>query len=90
MIKVGFTSYFVRRLKRIEKTNKILFEEILEKLELLGHRNNHNSLRVHKLHGDLKEYYAFSINYKIRIVFKFVSNNHAILYDIDDHDIYKR
>ena len=90
MIKVGFASSFVRKIKRVEKVNKALFEEAFEKIELFKFRVNHRSLKVHKLHGDLKKYFAFSVNHAIRIIFEYIEEDHVILHELDDHSIYKR
>ena len=46
-------------------------------------------LKTHKLHGELSEYWSFSINYKIRIIFKFIDKNTVGFYLIGDHNIYE-
>lgn len=46
-------------------------------------------LKTHKLHGKLREFYSFPIDYRFRIVFKFViRRTKAIFLDVGDHDIY--
>lgn len=90
MISVAFTTSFLRKVKQIEKVNKILFEEISQKIELFRDRSNHRTLKVHKLHGDLKKFFAFSVNYKVRIVFEYIGMNKVVLHGLDDHDVYKR
>ncbi|HMS64506.1 MAG TPA: type II toxin-antitoxin system mRNA interferase toxin, RelE/StbE family [Ignavibacteria bacterium] len=44
------------------------------------------SLRTHKLSGELKECWAFSINYEYRIIFEFIDDNTISLIDIGTHD----
>ena len=44
------------------------------------------SLKTHKLSGDLKDSWAFSINYSYRIVFQFIDDNTILLMDIGTHD----
>jgi plasmid maintenance system killer protein len=51
--------------------------------------DNHSSLKVHKLNGPLKGSYSFSVNYKIRIIFQYVSKKEVVLLTVGDHKIYK-
>ena len=85
-MKISYKATFVRE---YNKLNEDLQSEVLEKIELFKDKNNHILLKVHKLHGKLKESYSFYVNYKIRIVFIWESNEEAILIAIGDHDIYK-
>lgn len=71
------------------KLEKSLQDEVFEKIELLKSTENHRVLKVHKLHGELRNCFGFSVNYKIRIVFEYESKNSVILLAIGDHDIYK-
>ncbi|MDD4308308.1 MAG: type II toxin-antitoxin system mRNA interferase toxin, RelE/StbE family [Thermoplasmata archaeon] len=82
-------SYKVTFIKQYNRLDKGLQEEVLEKIELLKDKNNHTLLKVHKLHGRLKENYSFYVNYKIRIVFVWEDSKEIILLAIGDHDIYK-
>lgn len=86
MIHVDYTSNFV---KFYSKLSRDLKTEIKEKIELFKNKENHQILKVHKLHGKLKNRYSFSVNYKVRIVFEFVGKNKIIMHTIGDHDIYK-
>jgi len=45
-------------------------------------------LDTHKLHGKLKEIWAFSVTGNFRIFFHFVKSG-VLFLDIDDHDFYK-
>ncbi len=73
----------------LSKVDAELRQEIYEKIELLRHKNNHKKLKVHKLHGKLSKYWSFSVNYRVRIIFIFKSNNVISLMDIGDHDVYR-
>jgi len=46
-------------------------------------------LDTHKLHGEKKEEWAFSVDYSYRISFVFVENNTILFTDIGTHDMYK-
>lgn len=86
MLQIHFKSSFLRRLQRLDAT---LQDEVFEKIELFKDVKNHKILKVHKLHGDLSGCSSFSVNYKFRIVFEYESKNSTILLLIGDHDIYK-
>lgn len=47
------------------------------------------SLKTHKLHGKLNNCWAFSVNYNIRIIFKFVNKKTVRFFSIGSHDIYE-
>jgi len=85
-MKVVFTPAFVRQLKKLPAD---LQEEALESVNDFRIPKNHKRLKVHKLHGQFKKYYSFSVNYKVRIVFDYLSRSEAILMAIGDHDMYK-
>jgi len=61
----------------------------LEKIDLLKNTDNHKLLKVHKLHGEMDQYYSFYVNYKIRIVFSWKNEKEIHFLAIGDHDIYK-
>lgn len=72
-----------------EKLDPALKEEVKEKIVLFKDRSNHKTLKVHKLHGRLRGRQSFSVNYKFRIVFEYISKDVAVLKTIGDHDVYK-
>lgn len=68
-----------------------LQEEAIEKIEVFKDVKSHKSLKVHKLRNRLRGRHSFSVNYKTRIVFKYVGKpKEALLLAIGDHDIYKK
>lgn len=85
LLNVIFASSFIRSLKKL---NVNLQDEVLEKIEQFKNKENHQKLRVHKLKGNLKEYYSFSVNYKIRILFYWQGDVAVVLMEVGDHDIY--
>ncbi len=66
-----------------------LQDEVIEKIELFKNVDNHQRLEVHKLKGRLKKFYGFSVNYRDRIVFEYMSENEVALLAVGDHEIYK-
>lgn len=87
-MEVAYTPSFIRQLGTLSPELK---EEVLEKIELFREPINHQQLKVHKLTGRLKGRYSFSVNYKTRIVFRYLKTKpkEALLTAIGDHDVYK-
>ena len=46
----------------------------------------HPSLKTHSLGGYLKDFWAISINYEHRLIFKFMKPDEVLLIDIGTHD----
>lgn len=86
MIELHYAPKFLRQLSRLEPD---LQEEALSKIELFKNKRNHRALGVHKLKGKLSGSCAFSVNYRYRVVFDYISNEKAALLVIGDHDVYK-
>ena len=63
-----------------------LQEEVKERIFLFKNENNHKSLKVHKLSGRLAGRFAFSVNYKIRIVFGYEDKKTVNLLYVGSHD----
>lgn len=84
-MKVHFKPTFIKKFNKLESA---LREEALEKIELFKDEKNHKQLKVHKLNGVLAGRYSFSVNYKTRIVFSYLSKTEAVFLVIGDHDVY--
>jgi len=80
--------YTPKFLKQFNKLEPSLQDEVGEKIELFKKTKNHKALKVHKLKGPLTGRYGFSVNYKIRIVFRKQKDIYYLL-TIGDHDIYR-
>ncbi|MCK5413029.1 MAG: type II toxin-antitoxin system mRNA interferase toxin, RelE/StbE family [Candidatus Pacebacteria bacterium] len=46
-------------------------------------------LKTHKLKGNLKNYWSFSVNYSDRILFRFIDKETVFFIEIGNHDVYK-
>lgn len=82
---VYFLPIFMRQFNKLDPA---LQNEIVEKIELFKDKNNHRQLKVHGLHGRLTGRYSFSVNYKTRIVFSYLSKKEVVLFAIGDHEVY--
>ena len=83
------SNVFIRNARKIVKKQPFLAQNIQDTLELLQLDPFHPRLRSHKLKGELKESYACSAGYDLRIIFKFVEheNKQAILLEsVGTHD----
>ena len=83
------SSVFVRNARKIVKKQPQLAKNIQNTLEILCNDPFQAKLRTHKLKGELKNSYACSAGYDMRIVFKFVEyeQKQAILLEsIGTHD----
>lgn len=72
----------------MNKLEKSLVDEVLYKIDILKNSNDYTSLKIHKLHGRMKNNWSFSVNYKIRVVFEYESKKEIALLAIGDHDVY--
>jgi mRNA interferase YafQ len=83
------SSVFVRNARKIIKKQPQLAKNIQNTLEILCNNPFQTKLRTHKLKGELKDSYACSAGYDLRIIFKFVEyeQKQAILLEsIGSHD----
>jgi len=83
------SNVFIRNTRKIVKKQPSLAQNLQDTLELLQIDPFQPKLRTHKLKGELKESYACSAGYDLRIIFKFVDheNQQAILLEsVGTHD----
>lgn len=80
--------FYPRFIKQLNKLPLDLQEEVLTKIDLFIEDSRHPSLKNHKLHGRLRDYHSFSVNYAYRILY-IIKDNMAILAEIGTHDMYK-
>ncbi len=62
-------------------------EQIRERLAIFKEDIFDKRLKTHRLKGNLKAYYAFSVSYSDRIVFKILDDNTIYFIEIGSHDI---
>ncbi|MEK7531546.1 MAG: type II toxin-antitoxin system RelE/ParE family toxin [Patescibacteria group bacterium] len=84
-MKISYAPVFIRQYNKLDGE---LQNEIVEKIELFRKKENHKLLRVHKLKGNLLGSFSFSVNYRFRIIFEYLSKNEAVLLLVGDHEIY--
>ena len=87
---IVFDASFEKDFKKYKNklSNKEL-NEIKARLELFKQNPFNSRLKAHKLKGNLKNYWSFSINYSDRILFRFLNSKTVFFIEIGDHKIYK-
>lgn len=80
-----YSSHFARAIKKLPHG---LLEEVTKR-EMIFRRDCFDpQLKTHKLRGSHKDHWSFSITYKHRIVFRFLSPDTVYFVDVGDHSIY--
>ncbi len=80
--------YTARFLRSLKKCDSAVQDDVISAVALFEKDDNTETLKLHKLHGALKAYYAFNANFSYRIIVKKAKK--SIYYmDIGTHDIYK-
>ncbi len=86
MIRVTESPRFKRAYKHLVQGRPALEKTFRETLLLFIQDPYDPQLATHKLKGKLKESFAFSLTWKLRVVFSFGEPGTAILEDIGPHD----
>lgn len=85
-MQIYYSSKFKREYKRLPRKIKIIAEE----KELIFRVNPFEpGLNIHKLSGRFKEYWAFSIDKKYRVIFEFAEKGLVWFHSVGDHSIYQ-
>ena len=84
-MKIFYLKKFAKQYKKIPLEIKKLTKE---KEKVFRINPFDSRLKTPKLHGDLRDFFAFSINGSIRIIFDFDKNKNVRFYTIGSHDIY--
>ncbi|MBE9015590.1 type II toxin-antitoxin system mRNA interferase toxin, RelE/StbE family [Chroococcidiopsis sp. CCALA 051] len=85
-MEVSFSSSFKRAFKKRIKSDVDLEARFWQKLEQFIIAPFAPSLKTHKLSGNLKEFWSFSIDYDQRVLFYFTEDGKAVFVDIGSHD----
>jgi addiction module RelE/StbE family toxin len=85
-MEIIYSPKFAREYKKLPENVK----DLAEKQEKIFRKDPFNpQLKTHQLKGQLKEFLAFSIGYKYRIIFEFSKDKKIIYFhSIGNHDIY--
>lgn len=84
--------YLTSRFKKAYKNLPVQIKKKVEEKEKIFRENPFNpNLKTHYLQGKYKNYLAFSIDNRYRIMFQFLNaaKNKAVFINIGTHEIYK-
>ena len=79
-----FEKHWLKYLRGLTEKQK---EHLRERLAIFKEDVFDKRLKTHRLKGNLKEYYAFSVSYSDRIVFKILEDEAVYFIEIDGHDV---
>jgi len=83
---IYYSTKFAKEYKRLPLPIKV----IAEKKESFFRKNPFDTrLKTHKLTGKLKDFWAFSIDRKTRIIFEFINENTIHFHSVGSHQIYR-
>lgn len=86
-MEIAFSSSFKKAFKKKVKGRKEIESLFWESVSLFIENPFNNSLKTHKLSGQLKQLWSFSVEYNLRVIFSFEDKNRkAIFIDIGTHD----
>ncbi len=86
MIEIVWDKRFVKNMKKWRKKHPELMGRFEKTLALFSDNPFHPSLKTHSMTGNLQDYWAFSITYEYRLLFRFLSEEKVLLIDIGSHD----
>ncbi len=86
MIEVSFSDSFNKVFKKRIKGNEKLESKFFQRLEWFIATPFDKRLRTHKLSGQLKDLWSFTVDYGCRVVFYFETSDKVVLVDIGTHD----
>jgi addiction module RelE/StbE family toxin len=86
MIEIAFSPSFKRNFRKRFKSKLQLQEKFWQRIELFLENPFDSRLKTHKLTGHLKELWSFSVDYDMRIIFYFMTNEKVVFVDIGTHD----
>jgi len=85
--KIKQTDKYIKKAGKFFKKHPNLLTQYAKTISLLETDPFYPSLRLHKLQGELKEYYSVSINMEYRIIIDLIiTDTEIILLDIGSHD----
>jgi mRNA-degrading endonuclease YafQ of YafQ-DinJ toxin-antitoxin module len=87
MYKIISDEVYKKKLLKFLKKHPDLKDRYFKTIKILEENPYHPSLRLHRLKGDMKDFFSVSINMKYRIILDIIIiDNLILLLDIGNHD----
>lgn len=84
---IYYSSNFAKQFKKLSPG---LQKKAIEKEAWFRQNPFNPSLRTHKLIGSMKGIWSFSLDYKHRILFRFIEHNRVLFESVGDHSVYRQ
>jgi len=85
-MQITYEAAFKRDYKKWKKQNPSKDRLLIQVISLFIQDPFHPLLKTHKLEGNLKDCYAFTVEYDLRIIFYFEDASHAVFLSLGSHD----
>jgi mRNA-degrading endonuclease YafQ of YafQ-DinJ toxin-antitoxin module len=85
MIEIAFSSSFKRAFRKRVQGKASLEARFWERVTIFQNNPFDPKLKTHKLSGQLKDLWSFSIEYDVRVIFSFIDDKKALFVDIGTH-----
>lgn len=87
---IEWIEYASRYLRSFRKLPPAIRQKIRER-EVIFRSNPFDArLKTHKLHGEFNGFWAYSIEYRYRVVFRFINGSQALFFDVGLHPVYRK
>ena len=86
MTEIAFSSSFRKAFKRKARGDRTLEKRFWERVAIFRVNPFDPRLATHKLSGRMRDWWSFSIDYDVRVVFSFAESDRAFFVDIGTHD----
>jgi len=86
MIEIAFSSSFKRAFKKRVPGHPASETRFWERVAIFQNNPFDPRLKTHKLSGQLKDLWGFSVEYDLRVIFAFVGDQRALFVDIGSHE----
>jgi mRNA-degrading endonuclease YafQ of YafQ-DinJ toxin-antitoxin module len=83
---IAFSSSFKRAFKKRIEGRKDVEQKFWQRVEIFAANPHDPRLRTHKLSGELREMWSFTVEYDVRVVFSFLPDGRVVFVDIGGHD----
>ena len=81
---VTFEKHWLKYLNKLTDKEK---DNLKTRLAMFKEDIFDKRLKTHRLKGNLKEYYSFSITYSDRIIFRLLDDSEILFIEVGSHDI---
>ncbi len=86
-MEIFYSPQFERDYRRLPQETK---ERAKEKEKIFRKDPFDSRLKTHRLRGRFREFWALSIDYRFRIILRFLGEKQVRFYAVGDHSVYKK